>query len=137
MKKTFFFLGVAEGFSADTVLPPQAKLLQLADGGRVVLGENADQLFLDLALKAKTSEVVTQMQQVIQGLIAMASLGKPDDKDIMQLVQSTKVSATDKVVSVNVEYPVEKALQRIDEQKDRMARKTAGRPPEPVEEKAN
>ncbi len=90
VKKTFFFLGMAEGFSADTVLPPQAKLLQLADGGRVVLGENADQLFVNLALKAKTSEVVTQMQQVIQGLIAMASLGKPDDKDVMQLVQSTK-----------------------------------------------
>jgi hypothetical protein len=109
----------------------------LADGGRVVLGENADQLFVNLALKAKTSEVVTQMQQVIQGLIAMASLGKPDDKDVMQLVQSTKVSATDKVVSVSVEYPVDKAIQRIDEQKSKIARRTAGRPPVPAEAQVN
>jgi hypothetical protein len=137
VKRSFFFLGVAEGFSANTELPPQAKLLQLADGGRIVLGENADQLFLDLALKAKTAEVVTQMQQVIQGLIAMASLGQSENKDLTQLVQSTKVSATDRVVSVSVEYPVDKAIQRIDEQKDKVGRRAGGEPRAADEGKAN
>lgn len=117
IRKAFFFLGVAEGFSADTELPPQARLLQLADGGRVVLGEDADQVFVSMGLRAKSSEVVTQMQQVIQGVIAMGSLGQPDDKDLAQLVQSVKVTADKNVVNVSVEYPVEKVIQRLGEQK--------------------
>ena len=117
MRKAFFFLGMAEGFSSDTALPPQARVLQMADGGCLVLGERADQLFLNLALKAKTEEVVTQMQQVIQGLVALAALGQPDNKDLMQLTQSVKISAADKVVSVSAEYPVEKAIQKLSEQK--------------------
>jgi hypothetical protein len=117
MKKAFFFLGMAEGFSSDAALPPQAKILQMADGGCLVLGEKADQLFLNLALKAKTAEVVTQMQQVIQGLIALATLGQPDNKDLMELTQSVKVSTTDKVVSVSAEYPVDKAIEKLSEQK--------------------
>lgn len=117
MRKAFFFLGMAEGFSSDAALPPQAKVLQMADGGCLVLGERADQLFLNLALKAKTAEVVTQMQQVIQGLVALATLSQPDNKDLMELTQSVKVSAADKVVSVSAEYPVDKAIQKLAEQK--------------------
>jgi hypothetical protein len=119
IKKSFFFLGVAEGFSADTVLPPQARLLQLADGGRVVLGENADQLYLNLALRAKNSEITTQMQQVIQGVIALSSLGQPENKDLTQLVQSVKTSTDNKTVNVSLEFPVEKALQQLAKLKDR------------------
>lgn len=74
---------------------------------------------MSLALKAKTPEVVTQMQQVIQGLIAMASLGQPEDKDLAKLVQGIKVGATEKVVSVRVEYPVEKVIEKLNEQVQR------------------
>lgn len=115
-KMGFFFLASAEGFSEDTALPPQAKLLQMADGGQVALGEDGGLLFLNLALKAKTQEIVTQMQQVIQGLIAMASLGQPEDQDIAQLVKAIKVNATEDVVSVRVEYPADKIIERIGEQ---------------------
>jgi len=115
VKKTFFFFGVAEAFNSDAVVAPQAKLLQMADGGRVVLGEHADQLFLDLALKAKSSEIVTQMQQVVQGIIALASLGQPENKDLAQLVQAVKVSADDRIVNVSVEYPVDKVIQKLGE----------------------
>jgi hypothetical protein len=116
MKKAFFFLGMAEGFSSDAALPPQAKVLQMADGGCLVLGERADLLYLNLALKAKTAEVVGQMQQVIQGLVALATLSQPDNKDLMELTQSVKVSAADRVVSVSAEYPVDKAIQKLSEQ---------------------
>ncbi len=114
-KAGFFFLATAEGFNDDMALPPQAKLLQMADGGQIALGEDAGQLFLNLALKAKTPEIVTQMQQVIQGLIAMASLGQTEDQDISQLIKAIKVNATEDVVSVRVEYPTDKIIERINE----------------------
>ena len=37
---------------------------------------------MNFSLKAKTSDVVTQMQQVIQGMIALASLTASDNEDI-------------------------------------------------------
>ena len=111
MKEAFFFMGVAEGFNLGKGLPQQAKLLQVADAGRIVLGEDANLLFLNLALRGKTPEVVTQMQQVMQGIIAIGSLGQPQDKDVAHLLQSIKVSADDKIVSVRVDYPVDRAIE--------------------------
>ena len=116
VQKAFFFLGVAEAFNADVPIPPQANVLKMADGGRLVLGENADRLFLNVALKAKNSEVVTQIQQVIQGLVALASLSKTENKDLMQLAQSARVSADENLVSLNLEFPVERAIEKLSEE---------------------
>ncbi|HKS35665.1 MAG TPA: hypothetical protein VJW76_00645 [Verrucomicrobiae bacterium] len=116
VQKAFFFLGVAEAFNADVPIPPQANVLKMADGGRLVLGENADRLFLNVALKAKSSEVVTQIQQVIQGLVALASLSKTENKDLMQLAQSARVSADENLVSLNLEFPVERAIEKLSEE---------------------
>ena len=105
-KKAFFFQAAAEDFNLSDQFPeegegsnPKAKILKLADGGRVMLGEEANQLFLDLSLKAKASEVVTQMQQVVQGMIALASLSQTDNQDLQQLAQSAKVFAAGNIVS--------------------------------------
>lgn len=119
-KKAFFLTAAAEGFNFGHEFPeqaggddpanPKAKILKLAEGGRVMLGEEASQLFVDLSLKAKTSEVVTQMQQVIQGMIALASLSQVDNQDLQQLAQSAKVFATGTVVSLQLGYPADKAI---------------------------
>ena len=113
--KAFFFLAIAEGFNEDAPLPPHAKVLKMTDGARLVLGENAANLFLNLALKAKSAEVMTQMQQVIQGTVALASLSQQENPDLIQLAQSVKVSGDDKMVTVGVEFPVEKAIQLLSE----------------------
>jgi len=126
MQKAFFFLGVAEAFNADVPIPPQANVLKMADGGRLVLGENADRLFLNVALKAKNSEVVTQIQQVIQGLVALASLSKTENKDLMQLAQSARVSADENLVSLNLEFPVERAIEKLSEENRHNDRSNAG-----------
>jgi hypothetical protein len=68
-------------------------------------------------LKAKTSEVMSQMQQVIQGTVALASLSQPENPDLIQLAQSVKVSGDDKLVTVGVEFPVEKAIRLLGEKK--------------------
>lgn len=125
---TFIFLGVAEGFNEAGLIPPQAKVLQMADGARIVLGEKQERVFANVAIKGKTTEVVGQIQQVLQGLVALGSLGQPEDKDLSELVKGIKVAASDKVVSVGVEFPVARALERLAEQSeghhDRPAKKT-------------
>jgi hypothetical protein len=113
---SFFFLGVAEAPTEPDTFPAQAKVLQMADGGRVALGEKADQLFLNLALRGKTAEVTKQIQQVLEGMVALVTLGQPDNAELMELAKSTKVSATDQMVMVNLEYPTAKALSRLDEE---------------------
>ncbi len=118
-QKAFFFLGAVEAFDPTegmTEQPregdfnPKAKILKLADGGRVVLGEDSNELFLDLALKAKSAEVVTQIQQVVQGMIALASLSQPNNHDLQQLAQSARVSSAGKIVSLKLGYPADQAI---------------------------
>jgi len=70
----FFLVGIAEGLGESMKAFPQAKILQMADGGRLTIGEAAEKLNLRLALKAKDQDSCNQMQQVIQGLIALVSL---------------------------------------------------------------
>ena len=92
-------------------LNPKAKILKLAEGGRIVLGEDANQLFADLSLKAKSTELVTQIQQVVQGMIALASLSQPDNQDLQQLAQSAKVSSSGNIVTLKLGYPADQAIQ--------------------------
>jgi len=101
----------------------------------VALGESADRLFLSLALRAKTADVVGEMQQVVQGLIAIGSLSQPHDNDLGRLLQSIKVSTADNVVNVRVDYPVDKAIEQLGQAwRDKMERrdkilKGQGNPP--------
>ena len=111
---TFFFLAVAEGFNEKAALPPQADILKKATGARIVLGERADRIFANLALKAKDPEVIQQIQQVLEGMKALVLLGQSENKELLELVQSTKVSATEKLVSVNIEYPLSKIIDKLD-----------------------
>jgi hypothetical protein len=119
----FFFMGAVDAFNSSPETAkeprdgdefnPKAKILKLADGGRVLLGENSKELFVDLSLKAKSAEVVTQMQQVIQGMIALASLSQSDNQDLQQLAQSAKVSSTGQIVTLKLGYPAEQAVQLL------------------------
>ena len=119
-QEPFFFLGTVEAFMPNSelaegshegdTLNPKAKILKLADGGQVVLGEDSNQLFLDLSLKAKSADVVTQMQQVIQGMIALASLSQLDNQDLQQLAQSAKVSSAGNIVTLKLGYPADQAV---------------------------
>jgi hypothetical protein len=127
VQKTFFFFGAAEGFNSSRELNaeaggknnPKAKILNLTDSGRIVIGQDADQIFLNVSLKAKTADVVTQMQQVVQGMIALASLTQSENEDFQQLANSAKVSAAGNIVSLSLNYPAEKALLMLNKQLER------------------
>jgi hypothetical protein len=119
-EKPFFFQAAIDGFNPEAILGghpqegdeanPKAKILKMADGARIMLGEELNQLFADISLKAKSSEVVTQIQQVVQGMIALASLSQQDNQNLQQLTQSAKVSSAGKIVSLSLSYPADQAI---------------------------
>ncbi|MES2709699.1 MAG: hypothetical protein V4726_24080 [Verrucomicrobiota bacterium] len=112
----FFFLALAEGFARDAGLPPQAQVLKLAEGGRIALGESTDKLQLSVSLKAQTTEGAVQIQQVVQGLIALASLADVDEPELIEVkkwVGGAKVDAKEKLVSLNLAVPVAAALKQL------------------------
>jgi hypothetical protein len=109
---SFIFLAVAEGFQDHLPIPPQAKVLRQADGARVVLGEHTGNVFVNIALKAKDAEVLKQIQQVVEGIVALGSLSTAENKELQQLVQSIKVVSGEKVLSVAAAYPVDSLITR-------------------------
>ncbi|MGO9200219.1 MAG: hypothetical protein ACLQM8_06710 [Limisphaerales bacterium] len=119
---SFIVLAVAEGFQDNLPIPPEAQVLRKADGARVVLGETTGNLLLNVALKAKDPAVLKQIQQVVEGILALASLSQSENKELQQLVQSVKVVATEKAVSVTAAFPVDSIIAKAgqmmaDEQK--------------------
>jgi hypothetical protein len=109
---SFIFMAVAEGFQDNLPIPPQAKVLRKADGVRVVLGESADNVFANVAVKAKDPEVLKEMQQVVEGMLALASLSQSENKELQQLVRSTKVETLDKMLCVATTFPTDALLRR-------------------------
>lgn len=107
---SYLFVGIAADFNELADIPPQAKVLQMADGIRISLGEKAELLVAELALKSKSQEVVVQIQQVLQGIVALVSLGQPENQDLVELVRNTKVTTVDQFVAVAMKFPVAKAL---------------------------
>lgn len=112
----FFFVALAEAFAQNAGLPAQAEVLKLAEGGRVALGEEADKLQLSLNLKAQTAEGATQIQQVLQGLLALASLAHVEEPEMIQMQEWTRgtlVAVKEKMVSLDLNVPVDAVLKQL------------------------
>lgn len=110
----FFFLGVAESFANNVNIPANAKFLRQAEGGRVALGENDGQLYLNLALKTADAQTTTQIRQVIDGMLALLRLSQQDE-DLTRLLNSTMVTSGSNLVSVNVKLPSQLVLDKLDD----------------------
>ena len=110
----FFFLAYAEGFNKDAEVPPQASVLKLTDGGRLALGEADGKVRLQLTLKAQSTEVTQQIQQVVQGLLAIATLTQGGAPELQELIRGTQVNVQDRRVTVELTIPIDAALKQID-----------------------
>lgn len=114
----FFFLALADGFNQAAEVPPQASVLKLTEGGRLALGEAEGKLRLQLTLKAQSVEVTQQIQQVVQGLLAIATLSQGEAPELQELIRATKINTEDKRVTLDLAIPVEAALKQLDEHHD-------------------
>ena len=110
----FFFVGLAEDFGRKASLPPKAAVLKQAEGGRLGVGERGDKVFATLALRTTTPEVAQQIQQVVQGLVALATLSQEQNPQLQELARGARVTAADRWVTIGIEVPVARAIEKID-----------------------
>lgn len=112
-KADFLFFGVLEAPADEMRLPPQAAALKTIAGGRLGLSEESSKLAASLALKARSTESATQLQQSVQGLVAFAALSLPGDERVQELVRSARVSSSENLVTVGFQYPSERVAAAI------------------------
>lgn len=110
---SFLVAAVVEGFQSNLPLPPQASGLKNAQSGHLTATERSDKVFVSLSLNTRDAESAVQIQQVLQGLLALAALNQDANKELAQLAQGAKVSGADKEVTVNVEVPSQTILAKV------------------------
>jgi hypothetical protein len=111
---SFFSVAVAEGFTGELGMPAQAQILKETSGGRLCLGERDKNVFVNLVFQGRDDMATTRIQQVLQGIVALVSLSQ-QDKEITQLAGATRIASEGNNVLVNLEYPVDKTIEKIKE----------------------
>jgi len=111
----FFFVGMAEGLGANAKIPPQAKVLKETRGGRLLLGENANNLLLSVTFEGKDAQACTNVSQVLQGLVALARIMHQGDEDVTALANSAKIGTEKQNVTVSLQLPVSSAIAKINQ----------------------
>lgn len=114
-----FLLLAAEGFGDAAPDVPQARVLKMAETLRFSLAETAGQLQAALTLGARTADTARQMQQVIQGLIALGALSQPDNADLQKLVNGLRAEAQERQLQLTLTLPAADVAQKIAEDQRR------------------
>jgi hypothetical protein len=114
-----FLLIAAEGFSDAAPVPPKAWVLKMAEGLRFTLGETAGQVQASLTLNAKSAETAQQMQQVVQGMLALVSLSQIENVDLQRLISGLRVGANDRQLVLNLTLPAAEVAAKIAEEERR------------------
>ncbi|HAM73309.1 MAG TPA: hypothetical protein DCM86_16875 [Verrucomicrobiales bacterium] len=122
--KEVLSVGLSDSFHQGLELPPQAQVLKRTDGARLSLREAGDSLVAKLAIRAKAADVVEQLQQALQGLMAIASLGAGENPQVQQLLKGLKVDRQENEVGVAFQYPVSEVTRLIEA---RVPKKSAAR----------
>jgi len=112
--KSFFFVGMAEGLGENAHIPPQAKVLKETRGGRLLIGEKAQDLFINVTFKGKDAQACTNVSQVLQGLVALVRMTQQDE-DVSALANSAHIGTDNQNVTVMLQLPIAKAIDKINE----------------------
>lgn len=97
----------------DIKLPAKAQILQHAQSLSFILSENDGKLVAEVAITAGSADVATQIEFVLNGLVAMTKLKADERPELAKLARVTTVQAKGSCVSVSMECPVEKVLEAI------------------------
>lgn len=108
-----FMLVAAEGFSDAAPVPPKARVLKMAEGLRCTLGEAAGEVRASLALNAKSAETAQQMQQVVQGMLALVSLSQVENADLQKLIRGLRVGVNDRQLVLDLSLPAAEVAAKI------------------------
>ena len=77
------------------------------------MGEIGDKLVVELVLKARSTDVVGQIQAVLQGMIALATLSQSENPELQQLVRAVNVKSAGNRVTISLSYPLQDALNKL------------------------
>lgn len=102
----FFFLATIEGLGAIADMPPQARILQKAQGGQIAFGEEGDMFKTQIGLSTPGPEVSSQLSRIIEGMIALASFAEVGDERLNTLMNNLVVEEGERHVTVGLQYPV-------------------------------
>lgn len=110
----FFFMAMADSFAHDLPVPPKARFLQQAEGGRILLGEEGKNLVVRLDLLTSDEETTRQVRQVMEGMLALLRLGQQDE-NLKRLLGGTRIDSTDRLVSVELRVSTQQVLDKLAE----------------------
>ncbi|MDX1953498.1 MAG: hypothetical protein SFY81_15090 [Verrucomicrobiota bacterium] len=111
--ESFFFMAAGKAFKESPDKAPHAAILKNAEAARLVVTEHGDQTALTLSIAAESSEVLKQMQEAIQGIVALVTLTQSENKELVSLVQKLKISTQDKLITLNVQVPTTEILKKM------------------------
>ena len=90
------------------------------DALMVAVGENHGESFLEGKLTVKQPEIAQQMKAVVEGFRAVAALSHPGDAEALKIVNSLKVTAADKTLSVEWRNPAEAVWAHVQKMGEKM-----------------
>ncbi len=106
----FFFAAVAEGINSIQGLPPQANVLKMTEGIALRVGERDSLLNLDVSLRTDLDETAVRVQQVLQGIVALASLAQFEHPELSRVLRSLRIASEGRAVRLDLSYPVDEAI---------------------------
>jgi hypothetical protein len=86
---------------------PQSRVARMTDGVRLEVGEVGGRLFFDARLRTKQAKDALQVQQILQGLMALASFVGNEPEVGMTLgrwIKAVSIESSDRTVTVRFEY---------------------------------
>lgn len=111
LPESVILLAAADAFAEGGRFPLQARMLQTAKGARLAVCETDETLLVQMELKTADERSGRQIQSVIQGILALATLGAGGEWQwLTDLAQAVQVSHEGLLVALKVELPIEKAI---------------------------
>ncbi|HAV62614.1 MAG TPA: hypothetical protein DCY13_09640 [Verrucomicrobiales bacterium] len=110
----FFFLAFAGAFGDDVRIHAQANVLKLTNGGRLAIGEQAGNLEIELILDARDDEATANIQQVAQGMLALAILTQGSNPELQDLMRRAAVTVDGRQVRMRLSIPADLAERQIE-----------------------
>lgn len=93
---------------------PRSKCFSQIDSAEMIVGEDGGILKGKAVLAAKTPEAAVQLQNIVQGFVALAAINAEMNPDAALLAQAIKVSLDGKQATLSMEFPVKDLIGMIE-----------------------
>jgi hypothetical protein len=113
-KTTGAYLFAASVVPTEPIFPqnaPQARVLQLARSGAIVVGETGPDLFAHAELLASSDQNAEKLMKILQGMTAMLSLAETNDQHLGEFLNASTVTREKEAVTLHIAYPTARLAQ--------------------------